>query len=119
VSLNSLKVEELSAAELIVIRPEERIPVDGTVTKGSSYVDQSSITGESLPIEKTEQSKVFAGTINKNGVLEVSVERVGRDTTFGKIIQVVEQAEKSKAPCSELQIESPPAWCISRLLPLF
>ena len=93
-----LKAEELSAGEVIVIRPGERIPVDGTVTKGSSYVNQSSITGESLPIEKTEQSKVFAGTINKNGVLEVSVERVGRDTTFGKIIQVVEQAEKSKAP---------------------
>jgi heavy metal translocating P-type ATPase len=85
-----------------VIRPGERIPVDGTVTKGSSYVDQSSITGESLPIEKTEQSQVFAGTINKNGVLEVSVERVGRDTTFGKIIQVVEQAEKSKAPVQRI-----------------
>jgi heavy metal translocating P-type ATPase len=97
-----LKVEELSAGEVIVIRPGERIPVDGTVTKGSSYVDQSSITGESLPIEKTEQSKVFAGTINKNGVLEVSVERVGRDTTFGKIIQVVEQAEKSKAPVQRI-----------------
>jgi heavy metal translocating P-type ATPase len=55
-----------------------------------------------LPIEKTEQTKVFAGTINKNGVLEVSVERVGRDTTFGKIIQVVEQAEKSKAPAQRI-----------------
>ncbi len=66
------------------------------------YVDQSSITGESLPIEKTEQSKIFAGTINKNGVLEVSVERVGRDTTFGKIIQVVEEAEKSKAPVQKI-----------------
>jgi heavy metal translocating P-type ATPase len=97
-----LKAEELSAGEVIVIRPGERIPVDGTVTKGSSYVDQSSITGESLPIEKTEQSKVFAGTINKNGVLEVSVERVGRNTTFGKIIQVVEQAEKSKAPVQRI-----------------
>ena len=97
-----LKAEELSAGEVIVIRPGERIPVDGTVTKGTSYVDQSSITGESLPIEKTEQSKVFAGTINKNGVLEVSVERVGRDTTFGKIIQVVEQAEKSKAPVQRI-----------------
>jgi heavy metal translocating P-type ATPase len=97
-----LKAEELSAGEVIVIRPGERIPVDGRVTKGSSYVDQSSITGESLPIEKTEQSKVFAGTINKNGVLEVSVERVGRDTTFGKIIQVVEQAEKSKAPVQRI-----------------
>ena len=99
---SELKAEELSAGEVIVIRPGERIPVDGTVTKGSSYVDQSSITGESLPIEKTEQSKVFAGTINKNGVLEVSVERVGRDTTFGKIIQVVEQAEKSKAPVQRI-----------------
>ncbi|MGA8654997.1 MAG: cation-translocating P-type ATPase, partial [Chthoniobacterales bacterium] len=97
-----LNAEELSAGELIVIRPGERIPVDGTVAKGNSYVDQSSITGESLPIEKVEQSKVFAGTINKNGVLEVSVERVGRDTTFGKIIQVVEQAEKSRAPVQRI-----------------
>jgi heavy metal translocating P-type ATPase len=97
-----LRAEELSAGEVIVIRPGERIPVDGIVTKGSSYVDQSSITGESLPIEKTEQSEVFAGTINKNGVLEVNVERVGRDTTFGKIIQVVEQAEKSKAPVERI-----------------
>jgi len=96
------KTEELSAGEVIVIRPGERIPVDGTVTKGGSYVDQSSITGESLPVEKTEHSRVFAGTINKNGVLEVSVERVGRDTTFGKIIQVVEQAEKSKAPVQRI-----------------
>jgi heavy metal translocating P-type ATPase len=99
---SALKAEELSPGELIVIRPGERIPVDGTVIKGSSYVDQSSITGESLPIEKAEQSKVFAGTINKNGVLEVSVERVGRDTTFGKIIQVVEEAEKSKAPVQRI-----------------
>jgi Cd2+/Zn2+-exporting ATPase/Cu+-exporting ATPase len=99
---SELQVEELSIGELVVIRPGERIPVDGTVTKGSSYVDQSSITGESLPIEKTALSKVFAGTINKNGVLEVSVERVGRDTTFGKIIQVVEQTEKSKAPVQRI-----------------
>jgi heavy metal translocating P-type ATPase len=99
---SELKAEELSIGEVIVIRPGERIPVDGMVIKGSSYVDQSSITGESLPIEKTERSKVFAGTINKNGVLEVSVERVGRDTTFGKIIQVVEQAEKSKAPVQRI-----------------
>jgi heavy metal translocating P-type ATPase len=99
---SELKAEELSIGEVIVIRPGERIPVDGTVIKGSSYVDQSSITGESLPIEKAEQSKVFAGTINKNGVLEVSVERVGRDTTFGKIIQVVEEAEKSKAPVQRI-----------------
>jgi heavy metal translocating P-type ATPase len=97
-----LNAEELAAGEVIVIRPGERIPVDGIVMKGSSYVDQSSVTGESLPIEKTEHSRVFAGTTNKNGVLEVSVERVGRDTTFGKIIQVVEEAEKLKAPVQRI-----------------
>jgi heavy metal translocating P-type ATPase len=92
------RTEELASGEIIVIRPGERIPVDGIVTKGSSYVDQSAITGESLPVEKMERSKVIAGSINKSGVLEVSVERVGRDTTFGRIIEIVEQAEKSKAP---------------------
>src|SRR6266550_866686 len=86
------------AGETIIIRPGERIPADGVVIKGHSFVDQSSITGESLPVEKVEQSKVFAGTINKDGVLEVTVEKIGRDTTFGKIIEIVEQAEKSKAP---------------------
>jgi heavy metal translocating P-type ATPase len=95
---HQIAADALSPGETIVIRPGERIPVDGMVTKGSSFVDQSSITGESLPVEKVEHADVFAGTINKNGVLEVSVGRVGRDTTFGKIIQVVEEAEKSKAP---------------------
>jgi heavy metal translocating P-type ATPase len=93
-----LAADALSPGETIVIRPGERIPVDGTVIKGASFVDQSSITGESLPVEKVEQTNVFAGSINKNGVLEVRVQRVGRDTTFGRIIQVVEEAEKSKAP---------------------
>ncbi|MBV9877647.1 MAG: cation-translocating P-type ATPase [Verrucomicrobia bacterium] len=95
-------VDDISIGETIVIRPGERIPVDGMVTKGNSFVDQSSITGESLPVEKVEHTDVFAGTINKNGVLEVSVQRVGRDTTFGKIVQVVEEAEKSKAPVERI-----------------
>jgi heavy metal translocating P-type ATPase len=93
-----IKTEELLPGEIIVIRPGERIPVDGSVTKGNSFVDQSTITGESLPVEKTALSKVIAGSINKSGVLEVNVDRVGRDTTFGQIIEIVEQAEKSKAP---------------------
>src|SRR5437588_7850687 len=93
-----LGTNEVAAGETIIIRPGERIPADGVVSKGHSFVDQSSITGESLPIEKVEQSKVFAGTINKDGVLEVIVEKIGRDTTFGKIIEIVEQAEKSRAP---------------------
>src|SRR6266446_8716336 len=93
-----LATNEVAAGETIIIRPGERIPADGMVSKGHSFVDQSSITGESLPVEKVEQSKVFAGTINKDGVLEVIVEKIGRDTTFGKIIEIVEQAERSRAP---------------------
>ena len=93
-----LGTHEIAPGETIIIRPGERIPVDGVVSKGHSFVEQSSITGESLPVEKVEQSKVFAGTINKDGVLEVTVEKIGRDTTFGRIVEIVEQAEKSRAP---------------------
>lgn len=89
---------EIARGETIIIKPGERIPCDGVVSKGSSFVDQASITGESMPSEKVEGSSVFAGTVNKNGVLEVSVERIGRDTTFGKIVAVIEEAEQSKAP---------------------
>ena len=97
-----LGTNEVVAGEIIIIRPGERIPADGVVIKGHSFVDQSSITGESLPVEKVEQSNVFAGTINKDGVLEVTVEKIGRDTTFGKIIEIVEQAEKSRAPVQRI-----------------
>ena len=97
-----MSTAEVASGETIIIRPGERIPADGTVSKGHSFVDQASITGESLPVEKIEGSKVFAGTINKDGVLEASVEKIGRDTTFGKIIQIVEQAEKSKAPVQRI-----------------
>lgn len=99
---HELATNEVAAGEIIIIRPGERIPADGIVTKGHSFVDQSSITGESLPVEKVEQSKVFAGTINKDGVVEVIVEKIGRDTTFGKIIDIVEQAEKSRAPVQRI-----------------
>ena len=97
-----LGTNEVVTGETIIIRPGERIPADGVVIKGHSFVDQSSITGESLPVEKVEQSRVFAGTINKDGVLEVRVEKIGRDTTFGKIIEIVEQAEKSRAPVQRI-----------------
>jgi P-type Cu+ transporter len=97
-----LSTQEVARGEIIIIRPGSRIPADGEVRKGNSFVDQSSITGESLPVEKVEGSKVFAGAINKDGVLEVRVEKIGRDTTFGKIIEIVEQAEKSKAPVQRI-----------------
>src|SRR5207244_3849194 len=97
-----LSTNEVVAGETIIMRPGERIPADGVVSKGHSFVDQSSITGESLPVEKVEESKVFAGTINTDGVLEVRVEKIGRDTTFGKIIEIVEEAEKSRAPVQRI-----------------
>ncbi len=74
------------------------MPVDGKVTGGRSFVDQAPITGESMPVEKLPGMDVFAGTINQSGALEIRVERFGRDTTFGKIIDAVERAEKSRAP---------------------
>jgi heavy metal translocating P-type ATPase len=82
----------------VVVRPGARIPVDGEVVGGSSFVDEAAITGEPLPVEKTQGKKVYAGTINQSGVLEVSVATVGADTTFGKIIEAVEKAEHSRAP---------------------
>ena len=97
-----LSTSEVDSGEIIIIRPGERIPADGDVIKGHSFVDQASITGESLPVEKVIGNKVLAGTINEDGVLEVRVEKIGRDTTFGKIIEIVEQAEQSKAPVERI-----------------
>ena len=93
-----IAIAELAPNEIIIIKPGSKIPVDGSVVKGNSFVDESSITGESLPVEKQESSIVFAGTINHNGVLEVRASRVGKDTLFGKIVDIIEEAERSKAP---------------------
>lgn len=91
-------VHQVSVGEEVLVRPGARIPVDGTVVGGQSFVDQAPITGESMPVEKAAGAVVYAGTINQSGALEVRVERLGRDTTFGKIIEAVERAEKSRAP---------------------
>jgi heavy metal translocating P-type ATPase len=85
-----------------LVNPGGRIPVDGTVIAGHSFVDQARITGESLPVEKTAGNNVFAGSINQSGALEIRAERIGRDTSFGKIIEAVEQAERSRAPVQRL-----------------
>jgi heavy metal translocating P-type ATPase len=95
-------VAQILGGDIVLIKPGSRIPVDGSVTGGHSFVDQATITGESMPVEKKPGSAVFAGTINQSGALEVRVERLGRDTTFGKIIQAVEEAEKSRAPIQRL-----------------
>jgi P-type Cu+ transporter len=95
-------LQELVVGDLVLVNPGGRVPVDGTVIGGRSFVDQATITGESMPVEKTVDSHVFAGTINQSGALEVRADRLGRDTSFGKIIDAVERAERSRAPVQKL-----------------
>jgi heavy metal translocating P-type ATPase len=95
-------VQKVSVGTVVLIKPGGRIPVDGSVVGGHSFVDQATITGESMPVEKNPGAQVFAGTINQSGALEVRAERLGRDTTFGKIIRAVEEAEQSRAPIQRI-----------------
>ena len=88
----------IQPGEVIVIRPGGRIPVDGRVINGHSFVEQAAITGEPMPSEKSAGSDVYAGTMNQAGTLQVQAERLGKETTFGKIIEAVENAERSRAP---------------------
>ena len=103
-----------SLPEMVLVKPGARIPVDGVVVGGHSFVDQATITGESMPAEKSNGSSVYAGTINQSGALEIRVDRMGRDTTFGKIIDAVERAEKSRAPIKQLPTALRAIWSISR-----
>ncbi|MFI5180628.1 MAG: heavy metal translocating P-type ATPase [Thermoanaerobaculia bacterium] len=88
--------------DLVLVNPGARLAADGTVVAGASFVDQSAITGESMPVEKTPGATVYAGTINQSGAFEFRVDRLGRDTSFGKIVEAVERAEHSRAPVQKL-----------------
>jgi heavy metal translocating P-type ATPase len=101
-SIRSVAAETLKSGDAVLVAPGGRIPVDGTVLDGHSFVDESRITGESMPAEKMAGAHVFAGSINQSGALEISAERIGRDTSYGKIIEAVESAEKSRAPVQRL-----------------
>jgi Cd2+/Zn2+-exporting ATPase/Cu+-exporting ATPase len=94
----AVSLEEMRVGDVVIVKPGARVPVDGVVARGHSFVDQAAITGESLPVEKVAGARVYAGTINQSGVIEVRAEGLGRDTAFGKIIEAVERAEKSRAP---------------------
>ncbi|MGM0546285.1 MAG: heavy metal translocating P-type ATPase [Bacteroidota bacterium] len=89
-------IDEVQKGDKILVRPGGKIPVDGTVIDGQATIDESPITGESMPVEKTEGSKVFASTIAQGGFLTLQAEAIGRDSTFGKIISMVEEAEAHK-----------------------
>lgn len=91
-------VDEVAVGETLIIRPGERIPLDGTVVRGSSSVDESSITGESIPVAKGPHAPVFAGTFNQRGSLEVVATRRASDTTLARIIHLIEEAQSKKAP---------------------
>ncbi|HHT71065.1 MAG TPA: HAD-IC family P-type ATPase, partial [Firmicutes bacterium] len=99
--------EEIPAAEVkvkdvVVVRPGEKIPVDGQVVTGEATVNQAAITGESVPVEKAVGDKVFGGTINEAGYLEIETEKAGEDTTFARIIALVEAAQQEKPRTQEL-----------------
>jgi Cd2+/Zn2+-exporting ATPase len=94
----SVPVSEVRVGEVVAVRPGERIPLDGTVTEGSSTVDQSSITGESIPVDRGVGDELYGGTINGQGYLELRVSRPAADTTLARIIHAVEEAQSRKAP---------------------
>jgi len=97
-AIREVAAEEVRAGDAVLINPGAHVPVDGTVIGGHSWVDQATITGESVPAEKAAGATVYAGTINQSGALEVRAERLGRDTSYGKIVEAVERAERSRAP---------------------
>lgn len=95
-------VEELSVGDIILVKPGQRVPVDGLVIEGHSSIDESMVTGESFPVEKIVNAPVIGGTINKSGAFKFKAIRVGKETTLAQIIQLVEEAQGSKAPVQEL-----------------
>ena len=97
-----IPVEELVVGDEIVVRPGERIPADGIVSQGTTSIDESAITGESIPVEKQVGDKVTAATINTSGYIHVTAKRVGDDTTISQIIRLVDEASASKAPIAKI-----------------
>jgi len=98
----AIQLGDLQRGEVVLVNPGGRLPVDGTVVGGNSFVDESVITGEPMPVEKHTGAWGHAGSINQSGALDVRVERIGRDTAFGRIVTAVEQAEQSRAPIQKL-----------------
>ncbi|MFH1128836.1 MAG: copper-translocating P-type ATPase, partial [Candidatus Omnitrophota bacterium] len=99
---SEIPIEEIVVGDIIVVRPGEKIPTDGQVIEGHSGVDESMITGESIPVEKSINSQVIGSTLNKTGSFKFKATRIGKDTVLAQIIKLVEEAQGSKAPIQEL-----------------
>jgi len=99
---SEVPVENVTVGDILVVRPGERIPVDGQVAEGASAVDQSAITGESIPVEKEVGAEVIGATINTSGLLRIRASKVGADTVLAKIVQLVEEAQMAHAPIQRL-----------------
>lgn len=97
-----IHIDEVRIDDIVIIRPGERIPVDGVIMNGHSSVDESLLTGESLPVEKTIGANVISGSMNKTGSFEFRATKIGQDTTLSKIIELVEEAQSSKAPIARI-----------------
>ncbi|SKC83290.1 Cu+-exporting ATPase [Maledivibacter halophilus] len=98
----AIPIEEVEAGDIILVKPGEKIPVDGKVVEGRSSVDESMLTGESIPVEKNIGDKVVGASINKNGIIKFKATKVGKDTALAQIIKLVEEAQGSKAPIAKL-----------------
>ncbi len=97
-----IPVEQVVVGDIVIVKPGMSIPVDGIITEGNTSVDQSALTGESIPVEKTVGDEVAAGTINKNGFIKFKATKVGKETTVAKIVELVETAASTKAPMARL-----------------
>ncbi len=97
-----IAVEELKVGDILLVKPGEKIPVDGTLVKGASSVDESMLTGESMPVDKKINDEVFGATININGVFQMKAGKVGKDTVLAQIVKVVSEAQVNKAPIQKL-----------------
>lgn len=98
----TVAIDEVTIGDILVIRPGEQVPTDGQIIVGSSAIDESMLTGESVPVEKREKDLIFGGTINTNGLIQMQVSQIGKNTVLSQIIQMVEDAQGSKAPIQQI-----------------
>ena len=115
--MRDVDADDLKVGDAVLVNPGGRVPVDGTVLSGHSFLDQARITGESMPVEKLAGAPVYAGSINQSGAIEIRAERIGRDTSYGKIIEASNVPSGHALRCSGWPTAWPATWSTSPLVP--